>query len=180
MNFNRHKSKSFSGVRKTSFLSLIYLFYLIPCSLFYNSSFAQQHPDKKRINRLKKELPFMKGNSRLDSLNSLSEVYWWFPRPNADSIYYYANEAYAGSLQNNYFPGLTRSTLNLGVSEIYRRNYPAAAKYLGQSILMSSKISDSKSRGWSYIYLGWVLFLKNIILILKIYKSNSRFENRGR
>ena len=157
---NYYNNRSVLRTRKTSFFKVIYLFSLFQGLLFYSPSIAQ-HPDWTRINKLKEELPFRQGNGRLDCLNSLSEEYWWAPRPNPDSIYSYASRANIESIQNNYLPGLTRSILNLGVSEIYRRNYPAAESYLRQSIMMSGNIHDDNSMGWSYIYLGWVFFLKN-------------------
>ncbi len=156
----RHTSESIRGTRNCSFLHVIYLLILLQCSSFYAFSFAQ-HPDRKRISRLREELPFTQGSSRQDCLNSISEEYWWFPRPDPDSIYLYASLAHTESLQNNNAQGLARSTLNLGVSEIYKRNYPAAEAYLRQGILLSGNIQDGKSRGWSYLFLGWVLFLKN-------------------
>src|ERR1700730_8152555 len=157
---NCHTSNSLLRVRKSSFLKIIFLFLLIQGFLFCSFSFAQ-HPDMKRINELEQELPFLQGNSRTDCLNSLSEEYWWAPRPNPDSIYSYPTRANIESIQSNYLPGLNRSILNLGVSEIYRRNYPAAETYLRQSIMMSGNIHDDNSKGWSYMYLGWVFFLKN-------------------
>src|SRR6202171_4459393 len=102
---NCHTSKSLLRVRKTSSLTVIYLCLLIQFSLFYSFSFAQ-HPDMIRINELKGELPLMHGNSRMDCLNSLSEEYWWAPRPNADSIYSYASRAHTESIENNYIPGV--------------------------------------------------------------------------
>ncbi|HET7003031.1 MAG TPA: histidine kinase [Puia sp.] len=97
----------------------------------------------------------------MDYLNSLSEEYWWFPRPNPDSIYLYASQAYEESVKNNDSAGLTKSTLNLGVSEMYYRNFPAAELYFRQSILLSGMMREIKTAGWANLYLGWVLFLKN-------------------
>ena len=179
MNTECH-TKLLSSVRKTSFLHVIYLFLLIQASLIYTSSFAQ-HPNKKRINKLYLELPSLKGNSRVDCLNSLSEEYWWSPRPNPDSIYTYAAMAHAESELNDYSVGLAQSTLNLGVGENYKRNYPSAERYLRQSILLSENVHDDRSKAWGYIYLGWVLFLKNEYPNAEesYIKATAFFQNKG-
>ena len=160
MNADCNTIKPLLRAGKTSFLKILCVVLIIQGLLFCNFSFAQ-HPNKKRINKLYRELPTLKGNNRVDCLNSLSEEYWWSPRPNADSIYTYASIANTESKQNDYPAGLARSTLNLGVSENYKRNYPVAESYLRQSILLSENVHDDKSKAWGYIYLGWVLFLKN-------------------
>lgn len=160
MNTYYHKTKLFLSVRKTSFLKFICLFLFIQGSFIYTSSYAQ-HPDIKRIKKLNEELPYLKGNNRVDCLNSLSEEYWWSPRPNADSIYSYASLAYKESIQNGYSAGLARSTLNLGVSKNYKRNYYEAESYLRRGIVLSENNHDDKLKAWGYLYLGWVLFLKN-------------------
>jgi len=146
--------------RKSIFRKVCCLVLSLHISLFFNYSLAQ-HPNRIRINQLKEKLPFTNGSIRVDYLNSLSEEYWWFPRPNPDSIYLYASQAYVESLQIKDSAGLTKSTLNLGVSEMYKRNFPSAETYFRQSIILSGIEQDSKTAGWAYLYLGWVLFLKN-------------------
>jgi tetratricopeptide (TPR) repeat protein len=180
MNSSCHTIRSFLRVRKTSFLSAIYLLLIFQGLMFCTFSFAQ-HPDEKRINILYQELPSLKGNSRVDCLNSLSEEYWWSPRPNPDSIYTYASMAHAESIQNNYSAGLAHSTLNLGVSENYRRNYPLAENYLRRSIILSENIHDDRLKAWAYIYLGWVLFLKNEYSDAEdsYLKATTFFQNKG-
>ena len=157
---NYYASKKFLISRKSIFRKVFCMVIFLQVSLFFSFSIAQ-HPNRIKINQLKEELIFAKGSIRVDYLNSLSEEYWWFPRPNPDSIYLYAFQAYKESLQNKDSIGLTKSMLNLGVSEMYRRNNPAAESYLRQSILLSEMMQDAKTRAWDYLYLGWILFLKN-------------------
>jgi tetratricopeptide (TPR) repeat protein len=172
---NHHTIPSFLRGKKPYALKNICLLCLIPIVLLSTVSFAQ-HPNLKRISKLKEELPYLQGNYRTDCLNALSEEYWWSPHPSPDSIFSYAFQAHVLSTQNNYLPGLTWSTLNIGVSELYKRHFPAAETYLRQSIFLSENIHDDKSQGWGYLYLGWVLFLKNEYASAEeSYKKATRF-----
>jgi tetratricopeptide (TPR) repeat protein len=133
---------------------------LLEIILFSNISFAQ-HPNRKAIDALMTELPHTDGNLRIDCLNSLSEQYWWSPRPNPDSIFFYANQAFGLSKNTNDGYGLAMAKLNLGISEYYRRNYPQAEKDMLECIGMSEKSYSAKVLGYSYLYLGSIQYLKN-------------------
>jgi tetratricopeptide (TPR) repeat protein len=124
------------------------------------NSFAQ-HPDRKAIAALLTELPHKNGNQKIDCLNSLSEEYWWAPRPNPDSIFFYANQAFQLSKNTPNGYGLAMAKLNLGISEYCRRNYPDAEKDILESIGMSEKDYNAKILGYGYLYLGFIHYLKN-------------------
>src|ERR1700733_12287789 len=89
-----------------------------------------QHPDFKRMDSLKKILPAKQGIERIDCLNDIGEEYWW-PVPAFDSILAgWANLAYKESLDIHYTGGEARSLMLLGVSQIMRRDFLGAEKYL--------------------------------------------------
>ena len=106
-------------------------------------------------------MPHTAGNLRIDCLNSLSEQYWWSPRPNPDSIFFYANQAFLLSKNTSDGYGLAMAKLNLGISEYYRRNYPQAEKDILECIGMSDKNHSAKILGYGYLYLGSIHYLKN-------------------
>jgi tetratricopeptide (TPR) repeat protein/anti-sigma regulatory factor (Ser/Thr protein kinase) len=120
-----------------------------------------QHPNRKAIDSLLTELPRTIGNARIDCLNSLSEQYWWAPRPNPDSIFFYANQSFGLSKNSSDSYGLAMAKLNLGISEYYRRNYPQAEKDIQECIRMSDKNHNAKILGYGWLYLGSIHYLKN-------------------
>jgi len=146
--------------RRTSFSNtifiLLFLAGLVNCDILY-----AQHPNRKKIDSLLRQLPNASGNNKVDILNSLSEEYWWFPHPFPDSILLYSRQAQTESYKNNYTSGIARSILHLGVGEMYHRNYPEAEKYLRQSISIAGPVHDEKSIAWANLYLGYILYLKN-------------------
>jgi tetratricopeptide (TPR) repeat protein len=122
---------------------------------------AAQHPNRKAIDALLTELPNTVGNLRIDCLNSLSEQYWWAPRPNPDSIYFYASQSFGLAKNTSDGYGLAMAKLNLGISEYYRRNYPQAEKDILECISLSDKNHSAKILGYGYLYLGSIHYLKN-------------------
>jgi sensor histidine kinase YesM len=147
--------------KRTPFLLMrTVIILLCEIGLFSNISFAQ-HPDRKAIIALLNELPHKEGIQKIDCLNSLSEEYWWAPRPNPDSIFFYANQAFQLSKNTSNGYGLAMAKLNLGISEYYRRNYPQAEKDILESIGMSEKNYSAKVLGYGYLYLGSIHYLKN-------------------
>src|SRR5450432_4531870 len=129
-------------------------------TLISQPSFAQ-HPNRKAIDALLTELPHSAGNLRIDCLNSLSEQYWWSPRPNPDSIFFYANQAFRLSKNTGNGYGMAMAKLNLGITEYYLRNYPQAEKDILESLGMSEKDYSAKILGYGYLYLGSIHYLKN-------------------
>ena len=144
------------------------------------NSFAQ-HPDRKAITALVSELPHKNGNQKIDCLNSLSEEYWWAPRPNPDSIFFYASQAFRLSQNTPNGYGMAMAKLNLGISEYCRRNFPQAEKDILESIGMSEKNYSAKILGYGYLYLGFIHYLKNeTIKAERDYdKVTSYFEETG-
>jgi tetratricopeptide (TPR) repeat protein len=146
--------------RTSSLLTKTAIILLFGIGLFSNLSFAQ-HPDRKAINALLKELPQTKGNKRIDCLNSLSEEYWWAPRPDPDSILFYADQANLLSRHTRYAYGQVMTDLNLAIGEYHRRNLPQAEKTLLECISRSEKNHNAKILGYSFLYLGAIHYLKN-------------------
>jgi tetratricopeptide (TPR) repeat protein len=101
------------------------------------------------------------GNTKIDCLNALSEEYWWFPRPNPDSIFYYADLAYQASKNTPNGYGQAMTNLNLGISSYYRRDFPESEKCLLESIRLSEKVYNAKILGWSWLYIGSIHYLRN-------------------
>jgi tetratricopeptide (TPR) repeat protein len=120
-----------------------------------------QHPDRKKINALLKELPSSLGNHKIDCLTRLSEEYMWFPMPKADSIFFYAERANQLSKTTGNGYGQSTIILYLGVSAFYKRNYIEAEKHLLESVRLSEKIYNGKNLGWSWFYLGAIHYLRN-------------------
>ena len=160
MTLTSHFEPLIHNKRKFRLLKKTVLILLSGIILFPDISFAQ-HPNRKAIDALLTELPHTNGNLRIDCLNSLSEQYWWAPRPNPDSIFFYANQSFLLSKNTLNGYGLAMAKLNLGISEYYRRNYLQAEKYMLESIGMSEENYDAKVLGYSYLYLGSIEYLKN-------------------
>ena len=161
---------------------LLRSFCIIFPGLILNSqaSFAQ-HPNRHAIDSLLTELPHTTGHLRIDCLNSLSEQYWWAPRPNADSIFFYANQSFELSKNASDGYGLAMAKLNLGISEYYRRNFPQAEKDILESIRMSEKNHRAKILGYGYLYLGSIHYLKNENTNAEsdYYKAGAYFDETG-
>ena len=150
----------FTYNKRTPFLLRSICTIFLVLTLISQPSFAQ-HPNRKAIDALLTELPHTVGNLRIDCLNSLSEQYWWSPRPNPDSIFFYANQSFLLSKNTSDGYGLAMAKLNLGISEYYRRNYLQAEKDMLECISMSGKNHSAKILGYSYLYLGSIHYLKN-------------------
>jgi hypothetical protein len=150
----------FTYKKRTPFLLRSICIIFLGLTLISRTSFAQ-HPNRKAIDTLLTELPHTVGSLRIDCLNSLSEQYWWSPRPNPDSIFFYANQAFLLSKNTSNGYGLAMAKLNLGISEYCRRNYPQAEKDILESIGISYKNHNAKILGYGYLYLGSIHYLKN-------------------
>jgi tetratricopeptide (TPR) repeat protein/anti-sigma regulatory factor (Ser/Thr protein kinase) len=159
MTLNSHFDPFIFNKRTPSLLKSIGIIFL-EIVLFSQISFAQ-HPDRKAINALLKELPVAAGNHRIDCLNLLSEEYWWFARPISDSIFYYAYQANLISKTTGNGYGYAMARLNLGVSAYYGRNYKQAEVDLLECIRLSQINYNAKILGFGYLYLGAVHYLKN-------------------
>ncbi|MEO8862379.1 MAG: histidine kinase [Ginsengibacter sp.] len=128
---------------------------------FFTIVFAQEHPNIKQIDSLKKLLPSKQGLSRIDCLNALSEEYWWPPKVLPDSISCWAIVAFSESSKVDYPLGLATSVMHLGVAELYRKNFLTAEKYLRQALAMFDKIHNERETGWCDLWLAQVLYGQN-------------------
>jgi len=117
-----------------------------------------QHPDLKTIDSLKKVLPTKHGIERIDNLNAIGEEYWW-PFPTSDSlISEWAVPAYKESVAIHYTEGKAKSLLLLGATEIFRKNFINAEKYLRESLGIYNTLNSDFGLGWCNVWLGQALF----------------------
>ncbi len=133
----------------------------ITISLIFVSIAFAQHPARKKIDSLKNLLPFTQGINRVNCLNALSEEYWWPPRVFPDSISMWATEANSDAKKSNYTIGLATSTMHLGVSEIYRKNFLSAENYLRQSLQIFDSTHNDNGQAWCNLWLGQTLYSEN-------------------
>lgn len=120
-----------------------------------------QHPDRKKIDSLKKLLLQTQGISRINCLNAISEEYWWPPRVYPDSISIWATQANIEAAKYNYRLGWAASEMHLGVSEIYRKNFLTAEAYLKTALPIFDSIKDENNQGWCNLWLGQTLYSEN-------------------
>jgi tetratricopeptide (TPR) repeat protein len=134
---------------------------IVALCLLLTSVAAAQHPNKEKIDSLKKLLPSTKGISRIDCLNALSEEYWWPTYVFPDSISVWAIEAHNEALKINYPFGIAESTMHLGVGEIYKKNFLVSEKYLRQALQIFETIHNNRGLGWCNLWLGEALYSEN-------------------
>lgn len=120
-----------------------------------------QHPNTRSIDSLKNLIPKAKGIQRINCLNKLCEEYWWPPRIYPDSIYGWASTAYKEATAINYPAGVAESIMLIGVSEIYRRNFVTAEKYLEESTAKFNSLKNDFGIGWSNTWLGQSYYFQN-------------------
>src|SRR4030095_13561303 len=121
---------------------------------------AQEHPNNKKIDSLKKVLISATGIERIDCLNSLCQEYWWPPRTKeqSDSVSYWVTLANREAVKNNYTLGIANSVLGMGVEEVLKLNYLAADKYLRQALGTFESLNNDFGIGWCNVWLGQSLF----------------------
>jgi tetratricopeptide (TPR) repeat protein len=122
---------------------------------------AQQHPNYKKIDSLKKLIPITKGIQRIDCLNALCEEYWWPPKIYPDSISGWANTANKEAESINYTRGIATSIMLIGVAEIYRKNFSTAEKYLRKALGIFETLQNGFGLGWGNVWLGQCLYSQN-------------------
>jgi sensor histidine kinase YesM len=124
---------------------------------------AQNHPDKVKIDSLRKHLPATQGTERINCLNALAEEFWWWQYDSyiSDSISRWAIPANKESLEINYTQGLATSLMHLGVADLFRKNLLTAEKYLREALRLFEKLHNDKGIGWTNVWLGQDLFFQN-------------------
>jgi hypothetical protein len=120
-----------------------------------------QHPPSKQIDSLEAALPSLHGIARINCLNELSEKYWWPPKVVPDSISKWADLALSESLRINYTHGVTSAYMHLGVSEIYRKNFKKAARYLHPALSAYEQENYQRGIAWACLWLGQTLYSGN-------------------
>ncbi len=120
-----------------------------------------QHPNRQKIDSLKKLLQTTQGINRINCLNAISEEYWWPPRVYPDSISMWAIQANNEATKYNYRFGLATSEMHLGVAEIYRKNFLTAEKYLRDALPFFDSMHNENEQGWCNLWLGQTLYSEN-------------------
>lgn len=128
--------------------------------LFFTISSAQ-HPDRKKIDSLKRLLPQLTEIKRIDCLNALSEEFWWPPKVYPDSINMWSYDAYKESTQLHYDVGFATASMHLGVANIYQKNFLTAEKYLRTALSFFDSIRNANKLGWCHLWLGQNLYSQN-------------------
>jgi tetratricopeptide (TPR) repeat protein len=136
-------------------------FLIVALCLLLTCVAAAQHPNKGKIDSLKKLLPSTKGITRIDCLNALSEEYWWPTYVFPDSISLWAIEAQNQALRINYPFGIAQSTMLLGIADIYKKNFLISEKYLRQALRIFETIHSDRGLGWCNLWLGQALYSEN-------------------
>ena len=120
-----------------------------------------QHPNREKIDSLKKILALTQDTQKVDCLNALCEEYWWPPRVFPDSILCWAQPAYKEALRINYGYGIATSIMHLGVGEIFRKNFLTAENYLRRALEKFEFMHSNFGLGWGYLWLGQTLYSEN-------------------
>jgi hypothetical protein len=133
------------------------LFFCMLSSIFL----AGQHPNRLRINTLKKNLLTSQGIERIDNLNALSEEFWWLLHQSGDSISIWAIQANQDAQKLGYEQGLAKSIMNMGVAEIYKKNYIGAENLLRQALVLLEKTENQRDFAWTNLWLCQTLYCEN-------------------
>ena len=120
----------------------------------------------RQIDSLKKVLLSSSDTVTIDCLNQLSSAY--FINALAETFYYvqtdtarlFALEAYERAKVLNYNEGMAEALQNLGEIERDRGNFIGAEDYLRRASSLFEKIHSLKKVSWSYLTLGWSLFMQ--------------------
>jgi tetratricopeptide (TPR) repeat protein len=179
-----------------------YLFSLLIPVFFYFSSSAQFTKESEaflyaKIDSLKKIVPTLKGNAKIDCLNTIVDQYQIMDEDNQmqiDSAGPFARQAYTHALNIGYKRGLGYASLKLSYINllwgqihkddnkykgIYTDSLNSAGKLIAQSIDISKQLNDFTMMGSAYYFLGWLEGLKgNKEKQLKYHKEAISFIER--
>lgn len=124
---------------------------------------AQDHPNLKKVDSLRKVLATAKGTQQVDCLNALSAEHWWpvSLKTSLDSISHWSTLAYHESVSLNYTPGIATAVMFFGVTEIFKENFLLAEKYLRQALKSFETINNDYGLAWANVWLGQSLYAEN-------------------
>ncbi len=120
----------------------------------------------RQIDSLKKVLLISSDTATIDCLNKLSSEYYInalneiYTYVQTDTARLFALEAYEQTTVINYNEGMAEALQNLGEIERDRGNFIAAEDYLRRASSLFEKIHSLKKMSWSYLTLGWSLFMQ--------------------
>ena len=124
---------------------------------------AQDHPNFKKIDSLKKVLASANGTQRVDCLNALCQEHWWGGSviKSLDSNSVWARTAYQEAIKLNYTAGIASAMMFFGVIDINKDNFLSAEKNLRQALTMFESINHDFGLGWGNIWLAQSLYSQN-------------------
>jgi signal transduction histidine kinase len=142
---------------------------------------------------LKKILPSLRNNARVDCLNELCGSYLVFnspifpvPKQNiiGDTAVYYANQAYTEAIKTDYTHGIAESLSYKGEILILSQNYPAEEKLSREAITWYKKTTNKKRLAETYFYLSHALYsqsrfteaIKNLDTAFELHKRNENIN----
>jgi len=142
--------------------NILILVVLLP---FGFSAFAQ----REKIDSLKKVLPSLSGNGRVDCLNALTETYLKLNKPdlplpsgNGDTAATYANGAHEEALELNYIHGIAESLSRQGEIANLSENFIAQERLSREAILWYRKTSNKKGLAETYYLLSHALYAESM------------------
>jgi sensor histidine kinase YesM len=129
-------------------------------TILANNSNAQHHPDKIKIDSLRKHLQYTSGIERINCLNALAEEFWWWQYTSAiaDSVSRWATPANKESQEINYPLGMATSLMHFGVVDYYRKNLVTAEKHFREALQLFQNLNNDRGIGWCCVWLGEDLF----------------------
>ncbi|CAN5215046.1 hypothetical protein BH11BAC5_BH11BAC5_14330 [soil metagenome] len=132
----------------------------------FTQNISANEIDSLSIDSLKKALPSLKDNAKVDCLNQIAMEYNYSYSyedvTKMDSIYYYGSEANKEATKLGYKKGIGFSLVNLSRTELFaNKNIPAAEKNIRESILIGESINNPDLVGWAYYELGEIDQAKN-------------------
>src|SRR6476659_2202872 len=141
------------------------LFFIIPI-FFCAACFAQ----KEKIDSLKKILPSLRGNARVDCLNELCGSFLklekvpaeWQHIVIADTARSYATFAYEEAKEINYIHGVAESLSYKAETERLANNFPLEEKLSSEAIKWYQKTPNKKRLAETYYSLGFALYAQSM------------------
>jgi tetratricopeptide (TPR) repeat protein len=133
-----------------------FLLYLCPSIII-----LAQHPNRQKIDSLKKSLPALTGVQRVRCLNALAEEHWWVLHQYPDSVACWAIEAKKEAASLHDCPDMAMAMMNLGVSEIYRRNFSLAESILKNALTLFETAPVAHGVAWCNLWISQTMFCEN-------------------
>lgn len=135
------------------------------CLCGYSPGLAQT----ARQDSLKRILPFLHNNARVDCLNELAESYSVTfkieesPQANerCDSTFHYASLAFGEAVKINYAYGIAVALTHQAEADVFLDLFPDAENYCREAIRRYNKSANLKGVSMAYFILGYALYAQS-------------------